>query len=105
MLVGWVLFYFVDLGVGMTYIGIMFGVGVTAFIDPITWIHIRSNIFFIVMAVLLSTPFLVKIKAMIVSRFDIFKSDLHVVWNIIMVFLATTMLVGQSYNPFLYFRF
>ena len=105
MLVGWVLFYFVDLGVGMTYIGMMFGVGVTAFIDPITWIHIRSNIFFIVMAVLLSTPFLVKIKTMIVSRFDIFKSDLHVVWNIIMVFLATTMLVGQSYNPFLYFRF
>lgn len=105
MLVGWVFFYFVDLSIGIRYIGLMFGIGATSFIDPVTLIHIKSNIYFIVLATLLSSPILVKLKNVFSSKLDKFNLDLHVVWNTLMLFLATTMLVGQSYNPFLYFRF
>lgn len=105
MLVGWVFFYYVDLGTGLKYLGMMVGIGVTSLIDPITWIHIKSNIVLIFFAMLLSTPVFTRIKQLFSSRFRRFNLDLQVVWNLLMIFLSTTMLVGQSYNPFLYFRF
>ncbi|GAB6107408.1 MBOAT family O-acyltransferase [Fusibacter bizertensis] len=105
MLVGWVFFYYVDLGTGLKYLGMMVGIGATSFIDPITWIHIKSNIVLIFFAMLFSTPVFTRIKQLFSSRLSRFNLDLQVVWNLIMIFLSTTMLVGQSYNPFLYFRF
>lgn len=102
VLVGWVFFYYTDLSVGLQYLGIMFGVGGALFIDAVTSIHLSQNMLFICFAAILSTPFLKGIAARSIGTF---KVDLHVIWNVALLLLSTILLVGQSYNPFLYFRF
>jgi alginate O-acetyltransferase complex protein AlgI len=105
VLVGWVFFYYTDLSVGIQYLGIMFGVGGAVFIDAVTSIHITQNLLFICFAAILSTPFLVYVKGIAARSIGTLKVDLHVIWNVALLLLSTILLVGQSYNPFLYFRF
>jgi len=105
VLVGWVFFYYLDLSTGLRFIGMMFGFGAAGIIDQLTVLQIQNNILFIAFAIFMSTPILYKIKSVFKARFENFNMDLHVIWNIALLAICTILLVGESYNPFLYFRF
>ena len=104
--IGWAIFYFTDLGQLFGYLGTMFGIGVTGLCDPGLEITVMNNIFWIVFALVACTPFVKKAKEWIIGKFGTtLVYSLQIPLNICILFLCTAMLAGQSYNPFLYFRF
>ncbi len=111
VLVGWVFFYFTDLEVALSYLKVMFALDNVPFIDLQTQIHLTNNLYFTLMALTLCTPILpwgidkAKIAYNEISK-DILHSDYFVpLINIALLLTVTALLVGQTYNPFLYFRF
>ena len=107
---GWILFRFSDFRYIPVVIKGLFGLNGNAFMDFETKTLLIGNIIFIIVALFSVTP--------IVKRFSIacqnsekgsFPSVLYKVLSVILplgiLFLSTLALVGDSYNPFLYFRF
>ena len=107
---GWILFRFSDFRYIPVVIKGLFGLNGNAFIDFETKTLLIGNIIFIIVAIFSVTP--------IVKRFSIacqnsekgsFPSVLYKVLSVILplgiLFLSTLALVGDSYNPFLYFQF
>lgn len=103
VLVGWVLFYFTDMSQVVDYLKIMFGFGRVPFIDGYTWIQIKGNLFFILFAGIVATPVITKVVQKLTGDRKII--SLRPILDLIFLALATALMVGQSYNPFLYFRF
>jgi len=111
VLIGWVFFYHTDMSQGLRFLGVMFGKAY-AFTNSEVSILFRSNVIFIVIAAIASTPLAVRLFTAIKNYFqdnrarvafidNVFKP----VINILILVLSLAFLVGQSYNPFLYFRF
>lgn len=112
VLVGWVFFYFTDLNAGLNYLKVMWGINGNQLTSPDLFIHLNNNIFYYISAITLSTP-LVKNIALRLNKKVIEKTERNVViqdllittFNFVLLALAVTFLVGETYNPFLYFRF
>lgn len=111
MLVGWVFFYHTDLSEAFRFLGVMFG-NAESFTGSEVSLVFRENLIFIALAVVASTPaikilfnrlkkYLSTNTGMEVFLDDVFKP----VVNVAILILSIIFLVGQSYNPFLYFRF
>jgi len=107
MLVGWVFFTFTDLAAGFKYIGRMFFIGGSV-CNMTSIIDIAGCIVWLVVSILFCAPIVPKVASV---WKDAPKELQHkLIWirplfNIVVIFICTTLLVGQSYNPFLYFRF
>ncbi len=111
MLVGWVFFYHTDLSEAFRFLGVMFGKA-EAFTNSEVTIIFRSNFLFISIAVIASTPIIKNLFVILKrylgnnSRMESFMDDVFKpVINVVILILSIIFLVGQSYNPFLYFRF
>ena len=112
VLVGWVLFYHLDLGKALEFLGVMFGVRAYAFSSPEVALHFMDNALFLVIATIGCTPLIrhwVKRLGEIksgeeVANLKIVRILSPLVYMALFV-LSIIFLVGQSYNPFLYFRF
>ena len=105
-MVGWVIFYFTDLGQLGIYLLAMIGVGTTGLTDTILNITVMNNIFWIILALVLCTPVVKKTREFLLEKgFTTVLYGLQIPANIALLFICTAMLAGQSYNPFLYFRF
>ncbi len=111
VLVGWVFFYFTDLSSAFNVIGVMFGLGNVDLIDLSTRIYIVNNVYFTITAIILSTPILRIILNKLAKYCDNHKllkvnvDYIVPIVNVSLLLIATALLVGQTYNPFLYFRF
>jgi alginate O-acetyltransferase complex protein AlgI len=110
VLVGWVIFYFTDLSLVTSYLKIMFGLSGKALIDLPTQLIMESNMYFTVLALVLCTPLLERIYKRTKDTIDkLTVSGAHglmtPIINIALLLIVTTLLVGDTYNPFLYFRF
>ena len=103
VLVGWVFFYFTDFSKVLDYLQIMFGLSGAPVIDMLTWINIKSNLFFIIFAGIVSTPVITHTLRKVADEKHL--THLRLIADFIFLILATILMVGQSYNPFLYFRF
>ncbi|NMB33254.1 MAG: MBOAT family protein [Clostridium sp.] len=112
ILVGWVFFYHSSLTDAFRFLGIMFGVGVSSWSSPEVGIFVNNYILFIIVGLIGCTP----IMRIISKRLkEIFKDKkfgsysaeglIRSLVNIAMLIVSIIMLVGQSYNPFLYFKF
>ena len=107
VIVGWVLFYFEDLQQGINYITVMFG-NSNALYNPNDMIDFYNNIIWAAVAIILSTPVLKLAKEKMVNKnkyLDAFWGTVIPIVNIILLVLCTSFLTGQSYNPFLYYKF
>lgn len=110
-LVGWTIFYFDDLNRGLTHLSVMFGIKPAPLLDVATRISLINEA---VMAVVL-TAASVPLFPWLASRLSQFQTGQTVLnfWqtggraaaNGFLLVASTAMLVGSSYNPFLYFRF
>jgi alginate O-acetyltransferase complex protein AlgI len=111
VLVGWALFYYEDLSLGMTHIGVMFGAGAAGLIDEKTVFVFKDKAFFLPLAFLACTPvrnILHKVMLSSSTRRGILPNVLLIAQYLaltLLLLLSVLTLVGQSFNPFLYFRF
>jgi len=112
VLVGWVLFYFENLSQGLKYMGIMFGVSGAQLYSSDIYIRFMNNIYFYILALILSTPIIKIIIMKLKNEFNLntnkykpSENILQGVYIVLILIISSSLLVGQSYNPFLYFRF
>lgn len=114
VLVGWVFFYYTDLSIAVAYLKLMFGLSGQPMMDLTSQLLIEKNIYFTLLACILCTP----IKALFINPFnnrgrksnDQSNNKSTFQWitpivNIALLLIVTSLLVGDTYNPFLYFRF
>ena len=106
---GWILFRFNDMAIIGAVLRGMFGAGAAATYEATT--IIKNHVFFLPAAVLCATP----LFAMLgrgwarAGKHSYFAATTYsiaqIVWPLVMLAVSTVMLVGNSYNPFLYFQF
>ena len=111
--ISWALFYYIDLKDSFEHIGIMFGVIERPLTDAVTIYYFKYYFVFIFAGVLASIPW--KRAALGVVGEDLVSKHratidgaamiLKPIATTIIFLLSMSVLIGQSYNPFLYFRF
>lgn len=108
---GWILFRFDNMGDILSVLRGMFGLNGNLFTDFETVTLLNSNVFILIFCGFVSTPIVKKIGSLIRYTYMDKKaiSVLYTVGRIliplILLLLSTAALVGDSYNPFLYFQF
>ncbi|NEU03703.1 MBOAT family O-acyltransferase [Clostridium senegalense] len=106
VVIGWTIFYFTNLTDSIKYLKIMFGLSNNSIINTETKLEIVNNIFWIILALIGTTPIIPYIKRKILEKDrEYILTILVVIINVMILILSTAMLIGDSYNPFLYFRF
>lgn len=108
-LIGWTLFYTTDLQRLGGYLRVMFGLSGNPLTTPQISISFANNLFWLIVAVLFCMPVTQWVKNWLERRQnEVVRSAasiLTALMNVMLLFVCTSMLVGDSYNPFLYFRF
>lgn len=101
VIIGWVLFYYENLGDGLHHLGIMFGFVKAELCDPQAVYYFKHNLLILIAAALASIPW----KNGPVKLPQGFSAAVKPIAVTLLFILALAMIVSQSYNPFLYFRF
>lgn len=108
---GWVLFKFENMSVMTSVLKGMFCLNKNAVTDFETATVLKSNLIFILIAVIACTPLVSKISNAVrfsskeKRNFSTFYSVCSVVLPPVLIILSLINIVGSSYNPFLYFQF
>lgn len=107
---GWILFRFSDFKFIPVVLKGLFGLNGNGFIDFETKALLTSNLFFILVAIIAVTPLTKKAKTFFISKCDTEQKKkayeiISIAIPVIILILSTLSLVGDSYNPFLYFQF
>lgn len=108
---GWILFKFTSVSDAFTVIKGMFGLNGNSFINFECSAVIKSNIFILLYCAVISTPIVKRIGEIV--RFTLMnKRSAKVLYAagrilipLFLLIVSTAALVGDSYNPFLYFQF
>jgi alginate O-acetyltransferase complex protein AlgI len=105
-LIGWTVFYFEDLNKLGEYLPAMFGIN-TGFIDSFTVIMLLNNIIIITFAAIFCAPIIPKIKGYFKKRKSLTAVyvTLQTIAACTVLIVSSILLVGDTNNPFLYFRF
>lgn len=103
VIISWVFFDTDTIMKAFNYIKSMFGINSYALYDSFASYTLRTNFIILFIAILCSTPLAMKFIKFI-KQYSIGK--VFAIFIYIMILIASTaFLVGESYNPFLYFRF
>lgn len=109
--VGWMIFRFEDFEVMKVALRGLIGLNGNSFTNYETGLDLRGNIIFLVVALIGCTPLVMDLVKRFEARAQQKRSAmrlyqvLSVLMPIVLMLLSTAALVGDSYNPFLYFRF
>ncbi len=106
VLFGWVIFYHTDTNNMIMHIKSMVGAG-NGIIDAASIDVLRTYTVFPLIGIILSLPVLPKIKEMLSKseKNEIIGNIAGTVMLTIVLIISLLFLVGESYNPFIYFRF
>jgi alginate O-acetyltransferase complex protein AlgI len=110
VLVGWVFFFHNDIGQAVKFLGIMFGPAAKSISSPELSIHFWNNAVFLVIALIGCTPVAAVINKL-TGEGDRGKTAVFIgkyakpLFNIAVLVLSVIFLIGQSYSPFMYFKF
>lgn len=116
---GWGFFYYTDLSDCLSLLSVMLGFSGNALYDSLSMITIQNNLPILIIGILCCLPFAQWFKSLAkgyeerrIKRglgTNIFLDNVQIAASgaliIASLALSTVMLIGQSYNPFLYFRF
>lgn len=108
VIVGWAIFYVSDLNRLGQLLSTMFGLHSAPLTDLQLTITIQNNMFWLLVAIVFCIPITQWIKKKIQASSEQRQALCYscaAVMNVAILLLCTALLVGQSYNPFLYFRF
>lgn len=102
VLIGWVIFYFTDTTQLAQYLSSLFGAGGTVpMYTTELWMVICQYSILPLIAMLCAFP----LKSLFTQTVQERCQSLATVWLVLVFVLSLLMVVGQSYNPFIYFRF
>ena len=107
IVVGWTVFYCTDMGCLGKHLGAMFGIGAAGLSDPVTMAVIRKYTVLPLIAAIASLPILPRLKAWL-GKHEKLEGAAYIVSLVCLtalMLLSMIFIVGQSYNPFIYFRF
>ena len=102
VLISWVIFYEVDLGQMGRHLTALVGLGVTGWIDDTARTVLRTWTLFPLLAWLLSLPTVPAIQKRLPKKLG---EAFGMVLTPLLLGVSVVFLIGQSYNPFIYFRF
>ena len=105
VLVGWILFYYENLGDGLDHLATMFGLNGASWIDPSAVYYFKHNLVVLLAAALACIPWnplVQKLPPRLAKSGAQWLKPLAVT---VLFLLALGLIISQSYNPFLYFRF
>ena len=105
VLIGWVIFDMNTLSSAMEYISIMFGLSNNLVVDKLSLFILSNNIVILLIGIICSTTLLPNVFKKL--RSSLKKSNIFIIISIYLIIfiLSISYLVGESFNPFLYFRF
>ena len=105
VLIGWVIFDMNTLSSAMEYISIMFGLSNNLVVDKLSLFILSNNIVILLIGIICSTTLLPNVFKKL--RCSLKKSNIFIIISmyLIIFILSIFYLVGESFNPFLYFRF
>lgn len=107
VVIGWVLFYHTDLREAVTHVQRLFGIGASGMTDARAIYEFRNGIGMLLIGCAACFPFADMVPAMekcggISEKFiTLFRP----VATTVLLLISIAMIVGSSFNPFLYFRF
>ncbi len=108
-LIGWSLFYFTDFALLSAHLGRMLGIGASGFSSLRVELSVVQNLWFLLIAIIASLPVVPALGDRIARvRVQIreFAGSLgQPALTAGLLVLSSVLLVGATYNPFLYFRF
>ncbi len=110
VVLGWALFYFEDLDRLGAFLRLIFGASDQPGFDPALGSMIEANALWLGLALLLCVPVAPIIRARLLGWAErgqgpMLAGTALALFNLALLLVATAMLVGGTYNPFLYFRF
>lgn len=109
---GWVIFRYSDIRLGLTLARSLFGLNGNPLTDFTAQIQLQSNLYLLIAAIVGSTPLIHGLGDRLRTR-CYGRQGTHLMWDVgfysllpvVLLLLSTACLVGDSYNPFLYFQF
>ena len=101
---GWTLFYFTDMSQIEGFLKALFGFNGMWF-DLASVTTLLTNIFLLVLLFVSSTPYPKNMYMRITEKHPAVAAVFSPLMVLIVMAVSFTLLVGQTYNPFLYFRF
>lgn len=112
VLLGWVIFRFTDTRLGLAVAKSLFGLNGNALTSFASETLLKNNIFLLTVCMVASTP-LPKLIRQKLENLYYTNASMAAVWNVVfysiipvvLLLLSTASLVGDSYNPFIYFQF
>jgi len=112
VMLGWVIFRFTDLSVGWALVKSLFGLNGNPLSSFTAQIQLESHSYLLLVSVIASTPLMHQLKRKLEQTFRR-NEKLEKIWNVVfysilpvlLLLLSTANLVGDSYNPFIYFQF
>lgn len=104
VVLGWSLFYFTDLGQLGAFLKCAFG-GNGILVDYLAISTFSANIWLIVALFIASTPLVASCGRKIAAKLPAVATAATPLLVAGVMFLCFSLLVGETYNPFLYFRF
>ena len=108
---GWILFYYTDFGLLGTALKGLFGLNGNGLNNTSTGMIFKNNIWFLIFATIAVTPLGKTLRTMLnnAGRRSEALSLVNTVWEVmhpaLLLIVSAMALAGDSYNPFLYFRF
>ncbi|MDP4118004.1 MAG: MBOAT family O-acyltransferase [Bacillota bacterium] len=105
VVIGWALFYFTDFGALKSFFKCAFGIYGTSFIDYTVKSAFLSNIWLIIILAVASTPLINMVYGKLCAKSKIASAVLPAFIVVITMLISYMLLVGQSSNTFLYFKF
>jgi alginate O-acetyltransferase complex protein AlgI len=101
VMIGWMLFYYTDVSCAFRHIGAMLGMGSGGLLDATTRAVMRRYSLFPLIACICALPVAPMLRRLFARRADM----VRIVCATLLFVISVMALVGQSYNPFIYFRF
>jgi alginate O-acetyltransferase complex protein AlgI len=107
VLIGWVFFFSPTVEYALGYIGVLFGIGASAFLDKQALYYIASNWLVLLLGLICMTPVGNQLRLQVTESFEqeSIKKVALAVGYMILFFFAVACIVTESFHPFLYFRF
>jgi alginate O-acetyltransferase complex protein AlgI len=106
-MLGWVLFYFTDMSKLKGFVTVLYGLNNNPFWDFELELVIKNHIFWLFLALICCMPVFPYTVSFLKKRkvSDTIIQYIFIVFSFVFLMICTSLLVGKSYNPFLYFRF
>ena len=103
VMLSWISFYYTDFAAIPVHLAALVGVGTVGWMDPATLAMLRRYTVYPLLAFVLSLPLVPALKKRFAGRR--LTSAVRLLLIVLLFIGSVLFLIGQSYNPFIYFRF